>query len=305
MQQLFLSNMLNTLRGIKAFNEQDYLKVKLKRINEFFTHNHLDSCVLGISGGIDSALVLTLLERASKCQNSPIKKIIPLIIPICGNGTTNQFDAKTNALILCDNLKNENYIEIKLDKVFEDIKIQSSIQRHEIHDIDKLNWADGQMASVLRTPVLYYYAAILQAQGFKSIVVGTINKDEKFLGFYGKACDAMVDLQFISDLHKSEVYKIARLINIPEKILNRKPMGDVYNGQTDQEMIGASYDDVELYTLLNEYKESNPKLVFDLLRQLEDHKNDFNYWSEKAKAINNMCLKNFHKTQVGFPSHFI
>src|SRR5690606_27646773 len=117
------------------------------------------------------------------------------------------------------------------------------------------NWDEGQLASIVRTPCLYYNAAILQSQGFKSIVVGTTNRDEgSYIGFFGKASDAMVDLQPIADIHKSEVYEVAKLLNIPQEIIDAKPRGDVYDGRCDEEMIGAPYWFLEMYLLMKQYK---------------------------------------------------
>ena len=80
---------------------------------------------------------------------------------------------------------------------------------------------------------------------------GTTNRDEgAYIGFFGKASDGMVDLQPIADIHKSEVYAIAKILNIPEYIINASPKGDVWNNKLDVEMIGAPYDIVEVFILL-------------------------------------------------------
>ena len=71
----------------------------------------------------------------------------------------------------------------------------------------------------------------------------------------------MVDLQSIGDFHKSEVYAIAKYLSLPEEIINEPPKGDVWDGRTDEQMIGATYDQIELFTLLKDYGyNENPKL---------------------------------------------
>jgi NAD+ synthase (glutamine-hydrolysing) len=81
-----------------------------------------------------------------------------------------------------------------------------------------------------------------------AIVVGTTNRDEgAYIGFFGKASDGMVDVQVISDIHKSEVYRMAKLLDIPASIHQAIPSGDMYDGRVDEEVFGATYDFVELY----------------------------------------------------------
>ena len=105
----------------------------------------------------------------------------------------------------------------------------------------------------MRTPALYGAAALLQSHGLRSVVVGTTNRDEgAYLGFFGKASDGMVDLQPISDLHKSEVRALARHLGVPEEVVLAVPSGDVHDGRVDEEMIGASYDEVELALRMRE-----------------------------------------------------
>src|SRR5213075_1289727 len=84
-------------------------------------------------------------------------------------------------------------------------------------------------------------------------VVGTTNRDEgAYLGFFGKASDGMVDLQPISDLHKSEVRALARHLGVPDDVVDAVASGDVHDGRNDEQMIGASYDEVEAFLRLRE-----------------------------------------------------
>jgi NAD+ synthetase len=108
----------------------------------------------------------------------------------------------------------------------------------------------GQLVSTIRTPTLYGLATLLTQQGTTAVVVGTTNRDEGgFLGFFGKASDGMVDVQPIADLHKSEVRALARRLGVPDEIVDAVPTGDTFDGRVDEDMIGASYDAVELVGL--------------------------------------------------------
>jgi NAD+ synthase (glutamine-hydrolysing) len=101
--------------------------------------------------------------------------------------------------------------------------------------------------------------------------LGTNNKDEgAYLGYFGKASDGMVDLQMISDIHKSEVYLLANDMNIPKEIINAVPSGDMYDARTDEQVFGAPYDFVELYlncleTVMPQMQDEEACEQFDML----------------------------------------
>lgn len=283
---------LKYLRGMRCFITDKYIISKSKRINDFFKEANLDSAVIGLSGGVDSAVVLALLLEAKKSVGSPIKKILPLIVPIHGLGVSGQHSAQERAINLCEKFGIEY-------QIFDLSHAYANIVNIANKSTETNSWADGQMASVLRTPVFYYQAAILQMQGFKSIVVGTTNRDEgSYIGFFGKASDGMVDLQPIADIHKSEVYKVAKYLGVTDEIINEPPTGDVWDGRTDHELIGAPYDAIELFILNRDYTTPTEKIVFK--DNLEGEK-----FKQYTKTIEMHHAKNYHKYQVGSPAHFI
>jgi NAD+ synthetase len=279
-----VEQLLLSLREKRGFDAHRVLEQKIEAINNFFEQENLDAAVVGVSGGIDSALVLFLLKAASRREGSPIKEVMGISLPIYeAVGVTDQ-DAAYDKSRLIFNV-GPAYYKIR------DSRATSMRISHK-----QKAWAEGQMASVLRTPVLYYQAALLQTQGFKSIVVGTTNRDEgAYLGFFGKASDAMVDLQPIGDLHKSEVYALARLLNIPEEIIGATPAGDVWDGRNDEQMIGAPYWAVELYLLLKEYY---PGYYQDIVAEHPE-------LHEYVKAIEALHKTNAHKYKVGSPARFV
>jgi NAD+ synthetase len=291
--------LLNFLREQRGFDAKEYIEGKTLLINEFFRNNGLDSAVIGISGGIDSAVTFGLLIEARKKENSPLKYLMPITMPIYGNGTSNQKESESKAFTVVNHFGYSRWL-IDLTKAYNEI-----LNTCAWYSDTSNAWANGQMASILRTPVLYYHAAILQTEGFKSIVVGTTNRDEGgYIGFFGKASDAMVDLQPIADLHKSEVYQIAKILNIPEEIINAKPAGDVFDNRSDEEMIDAPYWFIELYTLMKDYDYAS---VWGKMAELKPHRtqkeiDDFNMYTN---SIENLHQQNAHKYQVGSPAHFI
>ncbi len=147
-------------------------------------------------------------------------------------------------------------------------------------------WSEGQCLSVVRTPALYGAAALLQAHGLRAVVVGTTNRDEgAYLGFFGKASDAMVDLQPISDLHKSEVRALALRLGVPAEVVDATPSGDVFDGRSDEAMIGAPYDVVEAVLRLRELGR-DPTLA----------------GHEATAAVDRLHAVNAHKYRVGSPA---
>jgi len=143
----------------------------------------------------------------------------------------------------------------------------------------------------------------LSAQNYKSIVVGTINKDEgSYIGFYGKASDAMVDMVFIEDIHKSEVYNVAKYLNINKDIIGRTPTGDCWDSRTDEEMFGSPYWFLEVYTRIKEksdplYRSDIILCEDDVYGTTEEQRVEFACNIEKVHKINE------HKYQVGRPYH--
>src|SRR5262249_12362719 len=160
-------------------------------------------------------------------------RVVGLVLPIAGRGATRQEEAATGATALLDTLGVEAW-RCPLGGALSELV--ASLERGSGARFDA--WSEGQMLSVTRTPALYGAAALLQADGYRSLVAGTTNRDEgAYLGFFGKASDGMVDLQPISDLHKSEVYALARMLDVPHPVLDAPPTGDVFDGRTDEEMI--------------------------------------------------------------------
>lgn len=293
-----LQSYLNKLRNIRAFNAEMVLCEKVLKINAFFRLEKLDSAIVGISGGIDSALVLSLLSEASKQSDSPIRKIIALVMPIYGNGTTNQEEATKKAIKLVNDIYNPII----------NLVVKDLTHSYSYYVENGANpFANGQLASVVRTPMLYYQAAILQDQGFKSIVVGTTNRDEgAYIGFFGKASDGMVDLQPIGDLHKSEVYKISELLNVPKEIMEATPAGDVYDGRVDEEMIGAPYWVLEAYQLQKQYVKKFSNFIENLDNYFEKFtEEEWYFWNKCKSNIEDLHIKNLHKYRVGSPARYI
>lgn len=281
------------------------LDLKTKALTRFFNDEKLDAAVVGLSGGIDSAVVAGLLHRVRLDPYCCLKRVVGLSVPITTTGTTGQYTAKSNAHIVAEALGIEIW---DVDGTTPALNISANLfvgctvanYGNSSSNPILSGWTNGQIASIVRTPIFYGAAAYLQQLGHRSIVVGTTNRDEgAYLGFFGKASDAMVDLQPIADLHKSEVYGLARLLGIPDVIFATPPRGDVFDGRNDQEMIGATYDEIEAHAVLTKY----PHMAFGLISRLDEFNRE--RILQAFKNIEMLHEKNAHKYAVGSPAHFI
>jgi len=283
-----LAQTLEQLRAVRAFDATEWIERKVVLINQYFAQNKLSGAVVGVSGGIDSAVALSLLVKASQQENSPIQKIVPLLLPALSyEGATNQDGAVQQATDLCQNLGLKPAIFTKLTSLSQVI----TSELEDILDIKSTDWAKGQLVAYTRTPVLYNTCSILTDAGYPALVVGTTNLSEGgYLGYVGKASDGMVDLQVISDLYKSEVYKVAALLEVPESVMKATPTGDMYDGREDETVFGASYDFVELFHLWLQARSVPLKLLRDA------------HFVTGAKNLQKLHDYNAHKYTYGTPS---
>jgi len=197
-------------------------------LKSYLETSHQKGFVIGISGGIDSAVTSTLCAMTGY-------PLLNLEMPI--HQEKNQTErAKKHIEWLKSNFSSPvNSIEVELTNTFDSIvnafpKTESS---------DQVNLALANTRSRLRMTSLYYFAGINNY-----LVAGTGNKVEDFgVGFYTKYGDGGVDLSPIADLLKSDVYEIARYLGINTDIQKAKPTDGLFgDDRSDEDQLGASYD---------------------------------------------------------------
>lgn len=231
------TKLLELVRAERRFDPELYARLKISLFERYMDAHGLKACVVGLSGGIDSAVVAAILAKTKY-------RIVGASLPSYHDrGVTDQEMGK--------NLSEE--LAKKLGIEYRSIDVSHAVQEidHSIRGFSSpvpSDWAYGQLTPYTRTPFLYYITTLLGEQGYPAILVGTTNRDEgAYLGYIGKASDGMVDVQLISDLHKSEVRSVAKYLGVSQEIIDAVPKGDMFDSKTDEEIFGASYDFVELF----------------------------------------------------------
>ena len=284
-----LQKVLQAFRYKRHFNVAEYVHLKAILLNNYMKKCNLDTCIVAVSGGVDSSVVLALVDYASKYDNSHIKNIIPVALPCMYNsGVTNQKSATDKANILCQSLS----LGLKI------VDIGDTVQT-VINDFpEATDWAKGQLVSYVRTPYLYYMTSLFSDIGHRAIIMGTNNRDEiSYTGFLAKAGDGLTDVNIVSDLHKSEVYTVAKYLRVPNVIINAEPNGDMYDNRKDVEVFGASYDFIELYT---SYLNMDSSARLEILTMIEfiNAREEFNKFAANVEKLHSY---NRHKYFVGSP----
>lgn len=186
--------------------------------------------VVGVSGGIDSAVTSTLCAMTglpTLCLEMPIHQAID-----------QSSRAHKHVQQLCAQYKNTTGHQVDLSATFDQFK--QTVVLDPGHKRNDLSLANARAR--LRMTTLYYYAGIHQY-----LVAGTGNKVEDFgVGFYTKYGDGGVDLSPIADLVKSEVFALGRFLGVIPEILEAAPTDGLYqDSKTDEEQLGATYDELE------------------------------------------------------------
>ncbi len=181
--------------------------------------------VVGLSGGIDSATVSYLCAKALGREN-----VIPVILP---HGQLHKYH-KDDAYLVIKKLgiPKKNIYEINIQKAVD------AIARYDKH-IDQIR--KGNIMSRVRMIYLYDIA-----KKHKALVCGTENKTEYLLGYFTRHGDEAADLEPIRHLYKAEVFRLAQMyLGVPEEFLVKSPSAGLWEGQTDEEEFGFSYEDAD------------------------------------------------------------
>lgn len=202
-----------------------------RKISSFIKHRvgvaRAEGVLIGTSGGLDSSTVAVLSVQAVGPE-----KTLCLILP---EKKSNDSSNVEDALSLCEKF-NLSYEIIEISPILESIK-KTCLKL----DLENKKIVFGNIKARTRMMILYGYANAL-----RHLVVGTGNKSEIATGYFTKYGDGGVDILPIGDLYKTQVQQLAKALDIPEKIITKSPSAGLWPGQTDEEELGISYDQLDL-----------------------------------------------------------
>ena len=218
-------------------------------LRESFKKAGFSKAVLGLSGGIDSALVAYLLRDALGKEN-----VLAIMMPYKSSNPDSLNHAK---LVIEDLGINSKTIEITdmIDAYFKNEKEASSLRM-------------GNKMARERMSILFDYSSKENA-----LVVGTSNKTEIYLGYSTQFGDSACALNPIGDLYKTNIWDLSRYLKIPNELIEKKPSADLWEGQTDEQEMGLTYKEADqvLYRMLEENKKVEEVLAEGFNKDLVDN----------------------------------
>jgi NAD+ synthase len=193
--------------------------------------------VVGLSGGIDSAVVARL------CQLAIPDQVLAVVLP-CGGNPRDEADAQ-----LVADAFGLTTARIDLEPACDELlaEAQDALAALPPHMRQPSTGPDDRVALGNIQPRLRMSALYFLANSLGYLVAGTGNRSELTLGYFTKHGDGGVDVLPIGHLLKSQVRSLAHELGVPQPILDKAPSAGLWPGQTDEEEMGFSYDDLERY----------------------------------------------------------
>ena len=197
-------------------------KILVAFIKDSVQKNGFRNAIVGVSGGLDSAVVLGLCRKALGAAHTSA-----LLMPYC----TSAGDSLRHGKLVCRKFKVPfEVIDISpaVDSYFDRYPAESKLQV-------------GNKCARERMSVLYDFSVRR-----KALVAGTSNKSELLVGYSTQFGDSAAAFQPLGDLYKTQVIELARHLGLPEEIVEKKPSADLWPGQTDEGEIGIAYKDLDI-----------------------------------------------------------
>lgn len=213
-------------------------KKLVKGLRDYFQKYGLRKAVVGLSGGIDSALTFKIAVDALGSSN-----VFALILPELG---VTRDENIQHAKMLADFFKVKSYYQ-PINALAVDFNIAP--------------WKPSRVAQMntkarIRAGLLYSFANTHNA-----LVLGTSNKSELMLGYGTKYGDLAADIEVLANLYKTEVYRLAEYLNLPEEIIQKAPTAELEPNQTDENDLGANYRVLDAVLQMLEEGKRTPSIV--------------------------------------------
>ena len=224
-----------------------------------------DGLVIGLSGGIDSTVAAFLACEAVGKEN-----VFGIVMP----STTTPTEDKLHGTAIAQ-LLGINYKEMAIDSILNEFLSVAQLEE------DKL--AIGNLKARIRMSIIYFYA-----NSKNYLVSGTGNRSEILIGYFTKHGDGACDIEPIGDLYKTNVYELAKYLNVPQEIIDKPPRAGLWNNQTDEDEIGMTYELLDKILYRHIEKDIDAESIAE----------DLNIDADEVKDIIIRVQRNQHKSQV-------
>jgi len=221
--------------------------------------------VVAVSGGIDSAVSLTLATKAIGKES-----VYPLLLPYGDQDILDSLEICRFNQISVDNIKVIN-IKTSVDILWDGINKQCHSDQNGIRAQNQIQKKGSEVGlqpaqndaefKVRIGNIMARVRMIMifdQAKKFGALVCGTENKSEKYLGYFTRFGDEASDLEPLQHLYKTQVWELAKELKLPQKFIDKQPSAGLWDGQSDEQELGFSYSqaDLVLAQLIDKHKKA-------------------------------------------------
>lgn len=209
---------------MKLTNPEKTTTELVQFLSKIFKQNKKKSGIIAVSGGVDSAVSLTLLTKALGPQN-----VFPVLLPY-----KRQSIEDSELVCSWNKIPKKNWQIVNIEPF---VQVAMAILPGLAEDRMRL----GNVMARSRMIVVYDLAKALNA-----LVCGTENRSEEFLGYFTRFGDEASDIEPIQSLYKTQVWEIARHLGLPEVFVTKAPSAGLWQDQTDEKELGYSYADADM-----------------------------------------------------------